>query len=250
MKLSIFWVRAACEICLASYGSKHTLYSLSVCHLNTLTRICVTKQVIYGHCKYRMTPLLSEASLCGLELCSWSDWRVTAPKCIAIVLWGNIVCIYILQAYIYIHCYLVRNYSWQQNSHSLWQYYTLNNDFTANDASFYKNNSYVMTYELLNSIASPHTLWCLSSYSIEATQYRYTTVTLILIWSTTVLLDNPSQYAHSGTLQWVCCQAENKAETTGKKLSVKSAVKVQKQGTNENTSWPCWLCWRKTRKLL
>ena len=66
---------------------------------------------------------------------------------------------------IYIHHYLVCNYAWQQNSHSLWVCYTPNNGFTANSALFY--NSKILHHDLWDaaSIASTWLLQCCSTYS-------------------------------------------------------------------------------------
>ena len=73
LEMSIFWVRVACQIPLASYVSKHTPQSLS------------DKPFMLSYvAAYRTAALLH--SLCGLQLHERSDWRATAP-----VLWYNVV---------------------------------------------------------------------------------------------------------------------------------------------------------------
>ena len=71
-------------------------------------------------------------------------------------------------ASLYIHCYLVCNYAWQQNSCSLWQYYIPNNDFTTNNTLFYIEQIWLATL---------YTLQCLSN-SIGRYKYRYTYVNI------------------------------------------------------------------------
>ena len=99
-------------------------------------------------------------SLCGLEVHEKADWKAMASDThhtqFSDTLYGYTP---------YIHHYLVCNYAWQQSSHSLWLYYTPNNDFTPDDASFYENK--VLCYKLLQSIAATctYTLQCLSSDS-------------------------------------------------------------------------------------
>ena len=95
-----FTHRTACELRLASYGSKHALQSLSnspfVCtYIHNLKII----QVVYGCFAYQMTALLSE-TLCGLELHESSNWRVMALD----THWGLPLiqhCVCILQACTY-----------------------------------------------------------------------------------------------------------------------------------------------------
>ena len=87
----------------------------------------------------------------------------------------------ILQAGTYIAINLVHNYAWQQNSRSLWLYYTSNKGFTANGASFHKNKDLYIRHDLL--------------------------------------LDILREYARAGTMQRACRQvAEKETEIRGKKL--------------------------------
>ena len=73
--------------------------------------------------------------------------------------------------------YLVRNYIWQQNSRSLWLYYTPNDSFTASNALFYKNK--VLCHDLqaatVHTIASTFMLQCLSNYSGHS-KYMYASI--------------------------------------------------------------------------
>ena len=64
----------------------------------------------------------------------------------------------------YIHRYLVCNYAWQQNSHSLWLCYTPSMAWLPMMHCFIRTKSYVITYELLQSIASTYILQCLSNH--------------------------------------------------------------------------------------
>ena len=55
-------------------------------------------------------------SLCGLEFHERSDWRATAPDTHQLFSYTTL-CVYIASSYI--HCHLVCNYAWQQNSCTL-----------------------------------------------------------------------------------------------------------------------------------
>ena len=79
-EMPIFWVRAACEIRLVSYGYKHASQSLSnkpfAC---TCRHNLKTIPVVNGCSTYHTIALLLESSLYGLELHDRSEWRATAP---------------------------------------------------------------------------------------------------------------------------------------------------------------------------
>ena len=117
--MSFFWVRAVCEIWLASYGFKHTYQShfdtpfVHASHINYRSYVDVLhiEQLLY----------YQKHSLCVLELHERSDWRTMTPN----THWSvtdTTLCAY--TASLYIYHYLVYNYAWQQNSHTLWLYYT------------------------------------------------------------------------------------------------------------------------------
>ena len=129
--MSLFWVRAACEIRLTYYCSKYSPQFLSDTFVPILSRITWTLQV------HVIERVLSKTFLCGLELHERSNWRATAPDthhdcsliqhCLACA------------ASLHLHRYLLRNCELKQNFRSLWLHYTPNDDFTSNNASFYKS---------------------------------------------------------------------------------------------------------------
>ena len=142
----IFWVRSACEIQLVSYASKHTLQSLSdmlfVCAYTLIWKLYRSYMDVL-----RIEELLYHwrHSLCSLEFFLQDPTGELQPQ--------TCVCRRSLiqhhHAYtvsLYIHCCLVHNYPWQQNSHSLWLYYAPNDGFILNNALFVRTNlaSYVL----------------------------------------------------------------------------------------------------------
>ena len=80
-------------------------------------------------------------SLCGLELHERSDWRATATD--MHWLFFDTTLLYTASPYTasqyILHHYLVCNYMTAKLTYLMTAYYTPNNGFTANNASFYKN---------------------------------------------------------------------------------------------------------------
>ena len=118
-------------------------------HINTHK---YTHTHIYGRSAYQTTALLLEISFIWIRV-TWEIrlenyssrqfYRTTAPDmCQSFS--DRILCAYTASPYV--HSYLVCNYTWQQNSSSLWLYYTPNDTFTANDASFISTN--LVTYSI------------------------------------------------------------------------------------------------------
>ena len=106
---------------LASYGclSPSTHRSLFlIWDLCILIHITWKLQVTYGLSAFRTTGLLSETFLCAIQLCESPNWRAVAPDYISRFLIQH--CVYMYNASLYLNRYLVRNYTWQQNSHTLW----------------------------------------------------------------------------------------------------------------------------------
>ena len=133
LEMSIFWVRAACEIWLVSCDSKHASQSLPadnpfVCiyihNLKTTGRIWMLR--IFEWLLY-----YQRHSVCGLELHEELHPQ-TSIGCSLIQ-----HCVHILQAisYIAIWCGTMHD----NTTHVAYDYYTPNDGFTANDALFYKN---------------------------------------------------------------------------------------------------------------
>ena len=117
--MSIFCIRVGCEIRLV--GSKHTSQSLSdKPFVHTYTQL-----ENYGSYMdvVHIEQLLDywRHSLYGLELHKRFDCKARATD----LLWllsDTTLCVYTASRYI--HCYLVCNYTWQQNSHTLWLHTT------------------------------------------------------------------------------------------------------------------------------
>ena len=127
--------------------------------------------------------------LCGLELHERSDWRATAPNTHR----GHSLikhCVHILQACtdITIWCTTVHDnkshIAYDCITHQIMVLLPIMHHFIG-------TKSYVTTYKVLSSIVSTYTLQCLSNYSECINTH---TLTLKLIRSTTVLLDQLTKY--------------------------------------------------------
>ena len=129
--------------------------------------------------------------LCGSKLHDRYDWKAMGPD-------THHGLSLIQHCHAYIYCSLVSNYAWQQNSHSLWLYYTLNDGFTANDVSFYKNKFGYLLYTHY------------SVFPITVDTINTCMLILKLIRSSTVLPDKLSKWVCAHALQQVCCQAAKK----------------------------------------
>ena len=138
-EMSIFCDRAACEILLVNYGSEHASQSLSADNSfsHTYMHNLKTKGRIWTFCITNDCSIIGDIP-CLVQSCMRDLTGELQPQthidCSLIQ-----HCVYILTASHFIHWYLVCNYVSQQNSHSLWLYCTPNDNFTANDALFYKN---------------------------------------------------------------------------------------------------------------
>ena len=124
--MSISCVRAGLEIQMASYASKHASQSLSDKHFyaySVLGHITWKLQVVHECSAYQTTVILSEIFFLWFRVALEIRLESYGPRHTSIVLWYHIACVYILQAHIYIR-YLVRNNTWQQNSHTLWLHTT------------------------------------------------------------------------------------------------------------------------------
>ena len=100
--MSIFSVRAGCEIQLMSYGSKHALQSLSDKHFvgTYMYTHNLKLQVIYGCLAYRVTALLLETFLVCFELHERSTGELWPQTRISHSLIQH--CVHILQTHTYI----------------------------------------------------------------------------------------------------------------------------------------------------
>ena len=134
-EISIFCVRAGCEIRLMTYGSKHSLQFLLISHLCVLTCITWKLHVVYGHSAYQMTALPSDTFLVWFRVAR-SNWRAMAQTCISL-LWYKVVCVYCKPVYTSLFGAQLHD---NRNSRTctFWLHIT-HQSFTANDASFYKN---------------------------------------------------------------------------------------------------------------
>ena len=184
--VSIFWVRAVCGNGQWVMAPNMHCSLFPICHLCVLPRIAWKLQVVCGRSIHHMIALLLNTFLVWVKV-AW-DIRLEnyGPR------------------HAYIHHYSVHNYVWQENSRSLWLYYTPNNGFTANNASFYKNKF----GNLLNTRCSVFPI------RVDAIHVYAHMLIFKLIRSTNVLLDKLSKYACTGTLQRICCQTAKKKEHT------------------------------------
>ena len=144
-EMSIFCVRAGCVIRMASYGSKHSLLFFS------------NKPFVgpYRH-NLKTTGYIwtfstsNDLSTIGNIPCVVQSWKrystgeLWFQTCIGCSLIQK--CAY--TASLYIHRYLVRNYTTPKLTYLMPAYYTPNNSFTANDASFYKTKVGQLHYTL------------------------------------------------------------------------------------------------------
>ena len=125
--MSIIWLRPGCESRLASYGSKRTsrflFYRIFVATC-TSTHYLNTILVQYGCSILHMKRVLYYTTFlwCGLELHERFNWKPTTPDMHHSCSLIQRYCVYTASSYI--HCYLLCNYAWQQNSHTLWLHTT------------------------------------------------------------------------------------------------------------------------------
>ena len=134
-EVSISWVRAECEIWLASHGSKIASQSpFSMPFVGAYMHTLKTTRYIWTFCVLNNCSAIADIIFVVL----WSSMRYSIGE-----LWPQVCISHSLTQHChahtaspYIHRYLVCNFTWQQNSHSLWLYYTPNDGFTAKDASF------------------------------------------------------------------------------------------------------------------
>ena len=173
-----FLVRAACKIRLVSFGSKHALQSLSnmpfvctymyTCTLKT-TQLTYTVDVL--HIKWQL--YYWRYYLCGLELHEKSKWRAMAPDMHHNhSLTQDYVCI--LQAWTYIAIWCTTRH----DSKTCVAYDCTTHQMMALLPMLHcsiRTKPYVMTYALLQPIASVYTSWCLSKYSGRY-KYMYTNI--------------------------------------------------------------------------
>ena len=168
-KMFIFCVRAGCKTWLGSYVSPNAHPSFfPISNLCILTRMTWKLQVIYGCSAYRMTALLSMTFLVWFRVARDSTGELRAPD----MDWSfsdTKLCAY--DASPCIHCYLVCNYAWQQNSHTLWLHTT--HQMTALLPTMHR---FIGAY--------------LASYTTCCSVFIWScTLILKLLWGTTVLLD-------------------------------------------------------------
>ena len=136
-EISIFWVRAVCEIWSASYGSKHASQPLPIRNfvriythnLKTRGRIWAfyilndysTMGDIYYLGQTWMWDTTGELWL-QTRIAELDELESYGPRFTSVVLWCNLMCVY--TASLFIHHYLVGNYLCQQNSNILWMHTT------------------------------------------------------------------------------------------------------------------------------
>ena len=172
--MSIFWVRTACEIRLASYGPKHALQSLSDMPFVRTYMYNLKLWVVYGHFTYQTTALLSEIFLTWFRIV-WQIWLESYSCWHALRSFsGATLCAYTARLYVHVYMYIA---SWcitmddNNKTHILHQTMAL----LPTMHCFIRTKCYIAAYELLQSIASAYTLQCL-----PVTVNAINTCTLIL----------------------------------------------------------------------
>ena len=110
-------------------------------HLCVHSHACITwkLQVVYKYSACQTTALLLKIFLVWFRV-AWEipfESYMYAPRQVSWTFSDPHKCVYTASPYT--HRYLICNYAWQQNSHSLWPYYTTNDSFTAKNALSYKN---------------------------------------------------------------------------------------------------------------
>ena len=134
LEMSIFLVTAACVVWLVDYGTKHALQSLSDTPFLHTYKHNVKLQVVYVCSTYWTTALLLETFLVWFRV-AWVIWLESyGPRC-TLRSFFDTTCAY----YKPVLTSLFGTTTRQQNSCSLWVYYTPNDNFTANNALFYKS---------------------------------------------------------------------------------------------------------------
>ena len=146
------------------------------CNLCSLT--CITWESYRLRSTYRMTALLLETFYSGMSDHTGQLWP---QKCTTVVLWYNTM--WVLQAHIYsiLEC-AAMNYNKTR----------VDCDFTTHETMallpkmyfLIRTKSYIMAYELLQSIPSTYTLLCLSKYSgCYKYYYSNTKINKVVTWS-------------------------------------------------------------------
>ena len=134
---SVLWLYVWYNWQVMAPNTHHSLFMIS--HLYVL--ICVTwkLQIIYRHSAYQTTAVLSETFFVWIRAEWESRLESCGPRHASVVLWYNIVCIYCKPVYTCTSLIGVQLHMTTKLTYLMTAYYTLNNGFTANDASFYKN---------------------------------------------------------------------------------------------------------------
>ena len=88
------------------------------CVYSALRQTAWKLQVICGSLAYWTTALLSETFFVWFRVALEIQLESYSLRHASVVLWYTTL--YAYTASLYIHCYLVRNYAWQQNSRTLW----------------------------------------------------------------------------------------------------------------------------------
>ena len=136
-KMSVFCIRSACEIWLANYGSKHASQFLSdnpfVCpYKHTLkTTSYIWMIIILNHCS-----TIGDIPCVVYSCKRYSTGELLPQTSIGCSLIQHCVCILQARIYIAIGCALRMT---TKPTYLMTACYTLNDSFTANNASFYMN---------------------------------------------------------------------------------------------------------------
>ena len=141
--MSIFCIRAGCEIQLVSYGSKNVSQSLLVKPLVcTYTHNLKTSgHRVYGWSAYPTTAILSKMLFMWFRVALEIQLESYNPRCASAFLWYNIVGIYCKT--VHASLFGVQSRITTKLTYLMTAYYTPYDSFTANDASFYNNKSWL-----------------------------------------------------------------------------------------------------------
>ena len=138
-EMSIFCVRAEFETQMASYASKHASQSLfdNPFYAYSVLR-CITwkVQVVHECSAYRTTAILSEIFV-WFRVAIQIRLESYSPRHTSVVLWYHIVCIYCKP--LYTSLFGTQRRLTTKLAHLMTAYYSPNDGFTVNNASFASN---------------------------------------------------------------------------------------------------------------
>ena len=140
-RFSVFELDARHNLQVMAPNTNHSFFPIS--HLCLLTYMALKLQVIYGRLAYQMSALQSETFLVWFTVAWEIRLKHYCPRYPLVILWYKIVCVYCKPVYTLL--FRVQLCMMTKIMYFMLAYYTLKDDFTANDALFYKCNGWLAT---------------------------------------------------------------------------------------------------------